>query len=327
MALSPESELTRPAVSRWALHFLYGQSRSSGELKSQWRWIGKGDLAVDGNSLILDGRRHRYFRSAAKQRVQVSIDQVRNVVATGRLVRFDVKLDDQGGQHVEVVRLRTETAEAAQAIASSLSTTRSEEFERAYNEKLAFDRSMEELGTQSTVTAVLIVLNVAWYLIVASQGGGWLVPNPGVIIHWGSNFGPLTLNGEWWRLFTGMFVHFGIVHIVFNMWVLWNVGRLSERMFGSLHFALLYVFAGLCASLASLWWHPDVNSAGASGAIFGVVGGLLAFVMNPATAVPSTIVANQRRYLIILSPTACSPGSLTEGSTMPPISADCSAAF
>jgi hypothetical protein len=49
------------------------------------------------------------------------------------------------------------------------------------------------------------------------QGGGLLVPQPNVLIHWGSNFGPATLNGEWWRLFTSMFLHFGLVHLALNL--------------------------------------------------------------------------------------------------------------
>jgi TPR repeat protein len=77
------------------------------------------------------------------------------------------------------------------------------------------------------------------------------------------------------------------------------MGRLIERMFGSLHYLFLYVFAGLCGSSASLWWHPAVNSAGASGAIFGLLGGLLAFVVNPATGVPATVVARHRSTALV----------------------------
>src|ERR1700722_9552679 len=288
-------EPTHSASARWPVQLLFGQGRSWGEPKSQWKWIGKGELSADRDSLNIVGYRHRYFWFPAKQVVRVGLHQVRNVVAAGRLVKFEVKLEGLEGERIEVVRLRTSNEQTAQEIASVVPTTRSAEIERVHNEKLSFDRSMEQLGTQSIVTAALVAANIAWFLFVASQGGGWLIPQPGVIIHWGSNFGPLTLNGEWWRLFTCMFVHFGLLHLTFNMWVLWSMGRLIERMFGSLHYALLYVFAGLCGSVASLWWHPEVNSAGASGAIFGLLGGLLAFVLNPASGVPPTIAASQRR--------------------------------
>lgn len=299
--MTPQADIeqTRSPANRWPVHFLFGQKAASGEAKSQWKWIGKGELSADQDLLHLVGQRHRYFRFPAKQAVQVRLQQVRNVVAAGRLVKFEVKLDSLEGERIEIVRLRTNDAQAAQEIAAMLPKTRSEEFERAHHEKLSFDRSMEQLGTQSIVTSVLVALNIAWFVIVATQGGGWIIPQGGTIIQWGSNYGPLTLSGQWWRLFSCMFVHFGLVHLAFNMWVLWSLGRLVERMFGSLHYALLYVFAGLCGSLASLWWHPNVNSAGASGAIFGILGGLLAFVLNPASGVPPTIAASQRRSGIL----------------------------
>ena len=299
MTSNTDAELTSSHASRWSVHFLFGQSASWGEPKSQWKWIGKGELSADRSFLTIVGRKHRYFWFAAKQEIRVALGQVRNVVAAGRLLKFEVKLEGPGNERIEIVRLRTDTAQAAQEIASALPTTRTDEFERAHNEKLSFERSMEQLGTQSVVTAALVAANIGWFLFVASQGGGSVVPQPGVIIHWGSNYGPLTLNGEWWRLFTCMFVHFGLLHLVFNMWVLWSIGRVTERMFGSLHYAFLYVFGGLCGSMASLWWHPNVNSAGASGAIFAVLGGLLAFVLNPASGVPPTIVASQRRSIVI----------------------------
>ena len=244
MTTNADTELTHSPSARWPVQLLFGQGRSWGEPKTQWKWIGKGELSADRDFLNIVGYRHRYFRFPAKQVVRVGLHQVRNVVAAGRLVKFEVKLESLEGERIEVVRLRTSDAQSAQEIASALPTTRSAEFERVHNEKLSFDRSMEQLGTQSIVTAALVAANIAWFLFVASQGGGWLVPQPGVIIHWGSNFGPLTLNGEWWRLFTSMFVHFGLLHLAFNMWVLWSVGRMIERMFGSLHYALLYAHSG-----------------------------------------------------------------------------------
>ena len=281
----------------WQVRFLFGQAGAWGSRpKSRWKWIGKGELSADKEYLTIVGRRHRPFWLSAQQAIRVGLQQVRNVVAEGRLLQFEVQLEGGG---TEIVRLRASDAHAAQEIVSALPTTRSVEFERAQEEKRAFDRAIEQLGTQPVATAALVAANVLVFLFIASQGGGLLVPQPGVLIRWGSNFGPATLNGEWWRLFTSMFLHFGLVHLVLNMWVLWSMGRLIERMFGSLHYTLLYVFAGLCGSLASLWWHPQVNSAGASGAIFGLLGGLLAFVVKPATGVPPTVVASQRRIGLI----------------------------
>jgi rhomboid protease GluP len=85
-----------------------------------------------------------------------------------------------------------------------------------------------------------------------------------------------------------------LAHLVFNMVALYQTGRMTERMFGSTRFLMLYVVAGLSGSVASLLWNPLVNSAGASGAIFGVFGGLLAFALNSNNGIPLSVM-NQHR--------------------------------
>ena len=104
-------------------------------------------------------------------------------------------------------------------------------------------------------------------------------PDPRAMFAWGANFGPaVVLDGQAWRLLTSTFLHFGLLHLAFNMWCLLSAGPLVERLFGHLGFAALYLLAGVGGSLASLWFHPVIFGAGASGAIFGVFGGLLGFL-------------------------------------------------
>ena len=86
-----------------------------------------------------------------------------------------------------------------------------------------------------------------------------------------------------------MFIHFNLVHITFNVVVRVQMGRMAERLFGNARFAALYFFTGLTASLTSLCWHPLLNSAGASGAIFGVLGALLAYVSRYRSSMPRSI--------------------------------------
>jgi rhomboid protease GluP len=95
---------------------------------------------------------------------------------------------------------------------------------------------------------------------------------------WGANYGPATLNGQWWRLLSSTFIHGGIIHLALNMQCLWQLGKLTERLYGNWTFLMLYILSGLGGSVASLWWDPDTLSVGASGAIFGVAGGLMAFL-------------------------------------------------
>ncbi|WP_166831055.1 rhomboid family intramembrane serine protease [Thalassoroseus pseudoceratinae] len=97
-----------------------------------------------------------------------------------------------------------------------------------------------------------------------------------LLIDWGANYAPKTADGEWWRLASALFLHAGFIHFGMNMLTLYGVGAFVERFCGHVGFALLYLGTGLCGSLASVYWHDDVPSVGASGAIFGIVGVFLA---------------------------------------------------
>src|SRR5215831_12455185 len=130
------------------------------------------------------------------------------------------------------------------------------------------------------VTPVLIGLNVAVFGLMLAGGVDPMAPTIDRLIQWGANYGPKTTNGEWWRMFTAMFLHIGVLHLLFNMVALWNVGSFMERLLGSTGFLMLYLLSGLLGSVASVAWNPAVVSAGASGAIFGLYGGLLAFLVQ-----------------------------------------------
>lgn len=149
-------------------------------------------------------------------------------------------------------------------------------------------------GKHPWVTQALVAVNVAVFGAMLAAGAGLLRPDPLVHIAWGSNFGPLTLDGEWWRLGTAAFLHFGLLHLVFNMWALWASGGLVERLFGPARYAVIFAASGLVASLASVAWNPLVNSAGASGAIFGVLGAQLAFFLRARHGIPPEVIRAQR---------------------------------
>jgi rhomboid protease GluP len=85
--------------------------------------------------------------------------------------------------------------------------------------------------------------------------------------------------GEWWRLFTSMFLHGGFAHVLLNGWALYQLGALFEMAVGSFRMLVVYVLTGLAGSLASLLWTQGL-SVGASGAIFGVLGALIAFLLR-----------------------------------------------
>ncbi len=145
------------------------------------------------------------------------------------------------------------------------------------------------------VTQALVALNVVVFVFMVLSGTSPLSPDGETLIAWGANYGPRTLSGEWWRLLTSMFLHGGLLHLGMNMWALWNLGQLTERLLGNVGFLLMYTLSGLIGSLASVYWNPTVLSVGASGAIFGVVGALLAFLLPHGDSVPGAFLASLKR--------------------------------
>jgi rhomboid protease GluP len=134
-------------------------------------------------------------------------------------------------------------------------------------------------GSNLYVTYAIIAINVLVFILMAINGAGIFDANGLVHIKWGSNYTPLTLSGDWWRLITNVFIHFGIIHLLMNMYCLYTVGIYLEPMLGKVKYTVAYLCTGVLASVASLWWHKDgVNSAGASGAIFGMYGLFLALL-------------------------------------------------
>lgn len=148
-----------------------------------------------------------------------------------------------------------------------------------------------------TVTHVFFGINVAVFLGMALGSGSVMDFPAGELIRWGANFGPLTLTGEWWRLLTNTFLHGGLFHIAFNMWCLWDLGALCESLYGPSTFAAIYLTCGLAGSLASVAWHPGGISVGASGAIFGLAGALLAALKLGEFSVPRSALSGVMRSL------------------------------
>ncbi|MBY8873705.1 rhomboid family intramembrane serine protease [Micromonospora sp. PLK6-60] len=148
-----------------------------------------------------------------------------------------------------------------------------------------------ETGRHGYVTKVLIALNVAVMLLsiasdrggdaaIGGSGFGGLLGGSTPLTNWGAVLGLAVFPdgtvggvaaGEWYRVVTAMFLHYGVPHLLLNMWGLWVLGRTLEAALGPLRFLALYLIAGLGGNVAVyLFSPPNVPSAGASTAIFGL---------------------------------------------------------
>lgn len=144
------------------------------------------------------------------------------------------------------------------------------------------------------ITPLLLDINIVIFILMIINGAHILSPSSESLLAWGANFRPATLEGEWWRLITACFVHIGIIHIAMNMFALLYIGTLLEPLIGKSRFVAAYLLTGITASITSLWWHDNVVSAGASGAIFGMYGIFLALLT-------SNLIAKEERKSLLNS--------------------------
>jgi membrane associated rhomboid family serine protease/cytochrome c-type biogenesis protein CcmH/NrfG len=157
--------------------------------------------------------------------------------------------------------------------------------------------------SQSTIslTQVLFGVNLAVFLAMEFASGPVFDFPPQTLVSFGGNYGPLTLSGNWWRLLTYMFLHGGVLHIGFNMWCLWDLGGLCESLYGRWTYAAIYLTTGIAGGLASVAWNPGVLSVGASGAIFGLAGALIASFYLGEFSLPSVAIGGTLRSLIVFA--------------------------
>jgi len=143
-------------------------------------------------------------------------------------------------------------------------------------------KSREFLGhfTAHLATHTLITLNILAYLFVAFFSRNFVDIPPQILYGVGGVFGPsVVLGGEWYRVGSSLFLHASITHLLMNMVSLYIVGKILEELFGRLRFLILYFFSGVIGAMVSLYFHTNSIGIGASGAIFGIFGGLIGFYL------------------------------------------------
>jgi rhomboid protease GluP len=164
----------------------------------------------------------------------------------------------------------------------------------------AFREALRARTPYAYATLAIVALNlVVFALMVPSPGP---VGEPTTLIGWGAHVGSRTTNGEWWRLVSTLFVHWGFMHLVVNVLTVLQLGLVLERLVGYQTFAATYIVGGLLAGVATMSAEPLEVSAGPSGSIFGLYGLLIASVVWGVR--PRSVVTIPQLGLNRLAPTA-----------------------
>jgi membrane associated rhomboid family serine protease len=163
------------------------------------------------------------------------------------------------------------------------------------------------------VTLMILLINTGFYIatLIYSQrsgGGGGLDVDGRTLVEFGGKYLPGILAGQWWRLITAGFLHAGLLHYLMNSWVLFDVGAQVEENFGVGRYLVIYSVANVTGYLTSLYWSPRALSIGASAAIFGLIGAMLAMGVRDRTAYGAAVRRMYSRWIVFALVMSLLPG-------------------
>ncbi len=198
-----------------------------------------------------------------------------------------VEISEFGKQLIRVVKATEKITESARTKVNENEST----FKKPYFEVLFGINTGEKFSFKETfsflipseghfITPIILNLNILMFIVMAIAGVKVYKPEVIDIVNWGGNVRVLTIdNFQYWRLITNCFIHIGVIHLFMNCIGFIFAAIFIEANLGRFHFLTLYIFCGVIASLTSVFWHDNIVSAGASGAIFGLYGFLLTMLI------------------------------------------------
>lgn len=154
-------------------------------------------------------------------------------------------------------------------------------------------------------TTVILLINTGLYIamMIHMQAGGQGLSfdfDGRTLVDFGAKFGPLMVQGEWWRLVTAGFLHGGILHILMNSWVLFDLGAQTEEMYGTSRYLVIYFVSTVMGFLASFYWSPMTPSIGASAGIMGLIGAMIALGVRDRSAWAMEVRRFYTRWVIYI---------------------------
>jgi membrane associated rhomboid family serine protease len=298
-AVTPEvpSDTNAAVLVRFTAH-----DRLRGWLEAKSRRLalyGEGFVEVRAQEVALGGWHRNWLGVAQRTEVFIPLHAITDVIqgsgGSGEecreadWVRF--RYEEASGRY-RFVEFQAASIEQSRNLVEALPKARSDGYER-WTAVREFDARLREVGARPWITSAVVFANVVIFVATALALKRVDLSAAPQMITWGANFAPLTLHGQWWRLLSALFLHGNIAHVFFNMWALWNVGRLTEHLYGNWAFAFLYLACGVLSGLASIVWDPSRATIGASGAIFGIFAAVIVFSLHPrirgAVKVPAAL--------------------------------------
>lgn len=154
----------------------------------------------------------------------------------------------------------------------------------------------ELLQRKSPFTFIFLGVNVAMFVLTMFAGGS---ADPDTLRFFGASQNDLIKGGEYWRLVVPMFLHVGLIHLAFNMYALWIIGPQLEVIYGSARYVILYLASGIGGFVASYFFAPPMAvGAGASGALFGLMGVLFVYTRRYKKEIPPLLLVGMRRGIM-----------------------------
>jgi rhomboid protease GluP len=153
-------------------------------------------------------------------------------------------------------------------------------------------------------TVLILLVNTGLYVAMVLHStrtdarGGGLDLDPQTLFAFGAKYGPAMRAGQWWRLLTAGFLHGGLVHILMNSWVLFDLGGQTEESYGTSRYLVIYLLSTITGFLGSFWWSPNVLSIGASAGIFGLIGAMIAMGVRDRSSYGSAVRGLYMRWAV-----------------------------
>lgn len=264
-------------------------------VRNTMRLEGEGELTFDEGDVIVEAGQVQTDGLPRQVRFMFARREISHIDLHEGAVVLTIRPAAGGASQTYTISFYVASKEDAHAVLGLLHARQEEPDPKGeVDESLVFAFQNRLRRAQAPATRALLIANIAVFAMMALAGVSMVTPNEVDLIRWGARFNPLIAGGQWWRILTPLFIHIGLVHLVFNMWALRNLGDFVERLYGPGRFLAVYFGAGLIGNIASYFVFPTGLAAGASGAIFGVLGALVAFIYRRRDAIPRLMLVQLR---------------------------------